>query len=188
MNVTTTTAARFAAAAAAAAALTLAGTQTAGASTVTSKPAASKPAAAQRTAPCTADNTKVTVTPVPRPLNHLLLTATNTGRTTCAAYHAPALRWDAGQQAPVTVLRDSAPQAVVILKPGQSAYAGIMSESPDGSGTHGHRVSGIDVYFTDAAGQGSVGGPARPRVPGTYFDDSAWVTFWQSTADRALSY
>ncbi|WP_344028370.1 DUF4232 domain-containing protein, partial [Streptomyces luteireticuli] len=113
---------------------------------------------------------------------------TNTGRTACAAYHAPALRWDADQQSPVTVLRDSKPQAVVTLKPGQSAYAGIMSESPDGSGTHGHPVSGIDVYFTDASDEGSVGGPARPEVPGTYFDDSAWVTYWQSSAEQALSY
>ncbi|MEV5510856.1 DUF4232 domain-containing protein [Streptomyces orinoci] len=177
----TSTVARFAAAAAAAAALTLACTQTAEAAPATSQ-------AAQRIAPCTASNTKVTVTPVSRPINHLLLTATNTGKTTCAAYHAPALRWDAGQQAPVTVLRDSVPQSVVTLAPGQSAYAGIMTESPDGSGTHGHTVNSIDVYFTGASGQGSVGGPARPGVPDVYFDDSAWVTYWQSSVDQALSY
>lgn len=183
MNAKTTTVARFAAAAAAATALTFACTQTAGAA-----PATPKSKAAQQLAPCTASNTKVTVTPVSRPLNHLLLTATNTGRSACAAYHAPALRWDAEQQAPVTVLRDSKPQAVVALKPGESAYAGIMSESPDGSGTYGHPVSGIDVYFTNASDEGSVGGPARPKVPGTYFDNSAWVTYWQSSAEQALSY
>ncbi|MFI9724018.1 DUF4232 domain-containing protein [Streptomyces sp. NPDC052396] len=183
MNSRTITVARFAAAAAAATALTLACSQAADAA-----PATPKSSASQSIAPCTASNTKVTVTPVSRPINHLLLTATNTGKSTCAAYYAPALRWDADQQAPVTVLQDSVPQAVVTLEPGQSAYAGIMTDSPDGSGTNGHTVSSIDVYFTDASNQGSVGDPARPSAPGTYVDDSAWVTYWQSSPDLALAY
>lgn len=178
-----TTVTRLAAAAAATAALALTGAQAANAA-----PASPQSEEAPQFAPCTGDNTKVTVTPVSRPLNHLLLTATNTGTTPCIAYYAPALRWDADQQAPVTVLQSSIPQAVVTLQPGESAYAGIMSESPDGSGTYGHAVSGLDVYFTDAANEGSVGDAAHPSVPGTYFDDSAWVTYWQSTADLALSY
>lgn len=39
---------------------------------------------------CTGANTRVTVSKVSRPINHLLLTATNTGSSPCYAYHAPA--------------------------------------------------------------------------------------------------
>lgn len=136
---------------------------------------------------CTGSNTKVTVSKVSRPINHLLLTATNTGNRPCYAYHAPALRFDDAQAA-FPVLRDSIPQAVVTLAPGQSAYASIgLFGEPDGqelhNGTH------LTVYFTGKSNQGSTGAPAKLTLPaGTSWGDNGFVTYWQSDMADALTY
>ncbi|OSC49964.1 hypothetical protein B5181_40575, partial [Streptomyces sp. 4F] len=52
---------------------------------------------AKKTTSCTAKGTKVTVTDAPRPINHLLIKATNTSDTTCHLYYAPYLRFDQAQ-------------------------------------------------------------------------------------------
>ncbi|MCT2544223.1 MULTISPECIES: DUF4232 domain-containing protein [Streptomyces] len=136
---------------------------------------------------CTGSNTKVTVTKVSRPINHLLLTATNTGSATCYAYHAPALRFDDAQAA-FPVLRDSIPQAVVTLEPGQSAYAAIgLSGEPDGQELH--KGTHLAVYFTGKANQGSTGAPAELTLPaGTSWGDNGFVTYWQSEMADALTF
>ncbi|WP_326766213.1 DUF4232 domain-containing protein [Streptomyces sp. NBC_01591] len=136
---------------------------------------------------CTGENTKVTVTKVSRPINHLLLTATNTGSRPCYAYHAPALRFDDAQAA-FPVLRDSIPQAVVTLAPGQSAYASIgLSGEPDGQDLH--KGTHLGVYFTGKSNQGSTGAPAELTLPaGTFWGDNGFVTYWQSEMDDALMY
>lgn len=65
------------------------------------------------TTPC-GDRVKVTYSKVSRPINHGLLTLTNTGSKACNAYHAPLLRFDEAQAA--TAINDhSRPQAVVTL-------------------------------------------------------------------------
>ncbi|MGW8398237.1 DUF4232 domain-containing protein [Streptomyces lydicus] len=61
---------------------------------------------------CTTARVKVTAIKVNRPVNHLLLTATNTGSLPCHAYHAPYLRWDDAQAA-TAFLETSKPQAVL---------------------------------------------------------------------------
>ncbi|MFD0341602.1 DUF4232 domain-containing protein [Streptomyces sp. NPDC127117] len=136
---------------------------------------------------CTGSNTKVTVSKVSRPINHLLLTATNTGSVPCYAYHAPALRFDDAQSA-FPVLRDSIPQAVVTLAPGQSAYASIgLSGEPDGQELH--KSAHLSVYFTGKANQGSTGAPAELTLPaGTTWGDNGFVTYWQSEMADALTY
>ncbi|MFJ4574365.1 DUF4232 domain-containing protein [Streptomyces sp. NPDC088846] len=136
---------------------------------------------------CTGSNTKVTVTKVSRPINHLLLTATNTGSAPCYAYHAPALGFDDAQAA-FPVLRDSIPQAVVTLEPGQSAYASIgLSGEPDGQELH--KGTHLTVYFTGKANQGSTGAPAKLTLPaGTSWGDNGFVTYWQSEMADALMY
>ncbi|MFC5719634.1 DUF4232 domain-containing protein [Streptomyces gamaensis] len=142
---------------------------------------------------CTAANSKVTVQSVPRPLNHLALTLTNTSDKLCAAYYHPLLRFDAAQAA-TPVFDDSVPQAVVTLEPGQSAYAGVRTSSADGSGENGRDAGVLTVHFMgrDAAqggAGGSVGTPARLKLPhGTYVDDKAAVTYWQTDAATALSW
>ncbi|MFF8916748.1 DUF4232 domain-containing protein [Streptomyces sp. NPDC015032] len=136
---------------------------------------------------CTGDNTKVTVSKVSRPINHLLLTATNTGNRPCYAYHAPSLGFDDAQAA-FPVLRDSIPQAVVTLEPGQSAYAsiGLFGES---DGKNLYKGKNLTVYFTPKSNSGSTGSPAVLKLPAnTYWGDNGFVTYWQSTMDEALTY
>ncbi|MFB6814823.1 DUF4232 domain-containing protein [Streptomyces sp. NPDC056347] len=136
---------------------------------------------------CTGANTKVTVTRVSRPINHLLLTATNTGTAPCYAYYAPGLRFDDAQSA-FPVLQDSKPQAVVTLAPGQSGYAAIgLAGEPDGQ--EQHKSDHLTVYFTGKNDQGSVGSPAELTLPaGTTWADNGFVTYWQADMADALTY
>ncbi|MFF9351442.1 DUF4232 domain-containing protein [Streptomyces sp. NPDC014734] len=136
---------------------------------------------------CTGDNTKVTVTKVSRPINHLLLTATNTGNRACYAYHAPSLRFDDAQAA-FPVLRDSIPQAVVALEPGQSAYAaiGLFGET---DGTDLNKSTHLEVFFTGKSNTGSTGSSTKLKLPAdTVWGNNGFVTYWQSEMDAALTY
>jgi hypothetical protein len=136
---------------------------------------------------CTAGSVKMTVTKVQRPINHLLLTATNTGGKTCDAFGAPLLRFDQDQSA-TQINRDSVPQAVVSLSPGQTAYASILEASADGSGTNTRVADKLGVLFQARDGQGSVGSATTLDLPaGTSIDDSATVSYWQSTLELALT-
>ncbi|WP_328900794.1 DUF4232 domain-containing protein [Streptomyces sp. NBC_00441] len=136
---------------------------------------------------CTGANTKVTVTKVTRPINHLLLTVTNTGDRPCYAYHAPMLRFD-GAQAVFRVLQDSRPQAVVTLDPGASAYAAIgLTGEPNGQKPYPSKHLG--VTFADRADAPINGSQAELTLPaGTYWDDNGFVTYWQSEMSDALVY
>ncbi|MEU9983820.1 DUF4232 domain-containing protein [Streptomyces sp. NPDC050856] len=138
------------------------------------------------TEPCGAD-VKVTYTAVHRPLNHGLLTLTNTGSKACDAYYAPLLRFDDAQSA-TTVNDSSKPQAVVTLGPGESAYASITLAAADGSGGDGRTARKLAVGFAPRDGRGSTdAAPVVITLPaGTYTDTSANVTYWQSSMDDAL--
>ncbi|MFF3272805.1 DUF4232 domain-containing protein [Streptomyces chrestomyceticus] len=134
---------------------------------------------------CTAANTKVTVSKLSRPINHILLTLTNTGSTRCDAYHYPALRFD-DAQAPTDVLQSSKPQSVVSVEPGRSAYAAVRTSDATGEAEGGRTVHSLDVFFANRDGSYAER-PAHPTLPkGTYIDDSAQVTYWQSELDNAL--
>ncbi|MEU7257682.1 DUF4232 domain-containing protein [Streptomyces rimosus] len=134
---------------------------------------------------CTTANTKVTVSKLSRPINHLLLTLTNTGSTRCDAYHYPALRFD-DAQAPTAVREDSKPQAVVSVEPGKSAYAAVRTSDPTGEAEGGKTVRSLEVFFANRDG-GYYDRSTRPALPkDTYIDDSAQVTYWQSELDDAL--
>ncbi|PVC65387.1 DUF4232 domain-containing protein [Streptomyces sp. CS081A] len=137
--------------------------------------------------PCDASAVRVVYSPLSRPLNHAMLTVTNTGRTACSAYHAPVLRLDDGQAA-VAVDRGSKPQAVVTLFPGESAYAAMILSAADGSGNHGRTSKKLTVWFAPRDDAGSAGGPAVLELPaGTYTDSTTRVTYWQSSMEDALS-
>ncbi|MFC8796014.1 DUF4232 domain-containing protein [Streptomyces cinereoruber] len=137
--------------------------------------------------PCDASAVRVVYSPLSRPLNHAMLTVTNTGRTACSAYHAPVLRLDDGQAA-VAVDQGSKPQAVVTLFPGESAYAAMILSAADGSGNHGRTSKKLTVWFAPRDDVGSAGGPAVLKLPaGTYTDSTTRVTYWQSSMEDALS-
>ncbi|MER5885665.1 DUF4232 domain-containing protein [Streptomyces sp. NPDC001941] len=149
----------------------------------------SKPRPKPDTTPvtCTGANVKVRATVVARPLDHLLVTATNTGSRPCYAYYAPALRFGDAQAA-ARVDRDSVPQAVVTLEPGESAYAGVRTSRADGGAGKGYTATSLEVWFTGRDDKGSEGPAARPALPaaGVYVDPSVTVSYWQTSMDAAL--
>ncbi|WP_329401136.1 DUF4232 domain-containing protein [Streptomyces melanogenes] len=129
---------------------------------------------------CTGSNIKLTATPVSRPINHVLLTATNIGKTTCDAYDAPAVKFS-NAQSPIPVDKDTIPQSVVSLAPGHSAYAMIRTQGePDG--TDPYMTSQVVVYFRGAVGMESVGRSAYASLakPVGVVDAQAMATYWQS--------
>ncbi|MFD3582667.1 DUF4232 domain-containing protein [Streptomyces sp. NPDC058683] len=164
-----------------AAALALVGFQ----ATAQTASAATKKASAVVT--CTTANTKLTVTEVSRPINHLLLKATNTGTKPCYAYIAPYLRAGADAQAPLSWAEETTPQAVVTLEHGQSAYAGITTSTPEGEG--GAKEKTLGVFFADRKGN-AINKEKTLKLPngGVFFNSAATVTYWQTNAQDALSW
>ena len=134
--------------------------------------------------PCAGASTRTAATVVSRPLNHLLLTVTNTGSKNCDLTGYPAVQFtDAQSVSPA--FEDSQPQAVVTLAPGESGYASVLLSAADGSGSNGYTAKSLAVYFDKDA---SVA--AHPSLPakGVYIDDSIGVSYWQSTMDDALAW
>jgi hypothetical protein len=133
---------------------------------------------------CTTANSRMTATVVSRPLNHLLLTVTNTGSKNCNVIGYPAVRFGEAQSVP-PVFEDSKPQAVVTLAPGESGYAGVLLSAADGSGSNGYTAKSLEVYLNKDAGAAF-----KPSLPakGVYLDDSISVTYWQQTMADALTW
>ena len=121
-------------------------------------------------------------TVVSRPLNHLLLTVTNTGTRNCDLTGYPIARFGEAQSVP-PVAEETHPQAVVTLAPGESGYAGVLLSAADGSGGNGYTAKTLQVGFDKGRG-------ATPALPakGVYVDDRLTVTYWQQTLDDALGY
>ncbi|MEW1749216.1 DUF4232 domain-containing protein [Streptomyces angustmyceticus] len=138
---------------------------------------------------CDAAKVRLVARPLSRPVNHLLLTATNTSGTTCDLYSVPNLRFG-GARSLLPELPDSKPQSTVTLAPGESGYAGVLTSSADGSGRNGRTTTSLTVGLPGRDGKGSIGGPAAVALPGgsVYADDSAWVTYWQPDANQAAAW
>ncbi|MGW6587965.1 DUF4232 domain-containing protein [Streptomyces sp. MCL20-2] len=144
-----------------------------------------KPGAAASIPACTPKNSTVKVSSVSRPINHLLLTVTNTGSKDCAAYHAPFLRFD-DAQAVYPILDDSKPQAVVVLSPGEEAYAGIglLGEPGEDAPVKSDNLGVIMVGKNNTSK-----GEATLKLPAeTYTDSRGFVTYWQSDVENALMF
>ncbi|TDD57706.1 DUF4232 domain-containing protein [Kribbella antibiotica] len=174
--------------------LTAAGTNDKAPVTSTSAPAAktaaTKTAAKPKaTVTCTGGNTKVVVTKLTRPANHWLITATNTGKNLCNAYYAPFLGFE-HDQSTTTIIEGSQPQAVVTLAPGESAYAGFTTASANGSGSNPRTAHDLTIYFSGRSSDGGSVGKAAHWIfkPGVRVDDSAKVTYWQSSISDAINW
>ncbi len=134
---------------------------------------------------CTTTNSKVKVSSVSRPVNHLLLTVTNTGSADCAAYYAPFLRFD-DAQAVYPVYDDSKPQAVVVLSPGEKAYAGVALLGEPGEN---EPVKSANLGVTMVDRNNEPKNEATVKLPAeTYTDSLGFVTYWQSDVETALMY
>ncbi|WP_328561967.1 DUF4232 domain-containing protein [Streptomyces coelicoflavus] len=131
---------------------------------------------------CSASDVRITAANAPRPINHLLLTATNTGSKTCALPPYPAARFGEAQSVP-PVAESSKPQSLTTLAPGKSGYAGVRLSSGDGSGENGYDTNTLTIPFED----GSI---ATVKLPsgGVYVDTALTVTYWQTDASNALEY
>ncbi|MFI8371668.1 DUF4232 domain-containing protein [Streptomyces sp. NPDC085466] len=131
--------------------------------------------------PCTAADVKVVASKVARPINHLALTITNTGGRRCDAMGAPLVGFD-HSQAPIRIVEESKPQAVVTLLPGESAYASLILTGEPGGDTHGMTIRTIKVNLTTD----SMKTVTAPK--GTYVEDGAAVSYWQRELEDALQY
>ncbi|MHA5049717.1 DUF4232 domain-containing protein [Streptomyces sp. SD15] len=136
--------------------------------------------------PCTGSNTKTTATVVSRPLNHLLITVTNTGSKSCDLTGYPMLRFTDAQSVP-PAFEESKPQAVVTLFPGESGYAGVRLAAADGSGSNGHTAKTLEVFFDNGSDSSQSATPSLP-AKGVYIDDKLTVTYWQQNMDDALTW
>ncbi|MFF9340830.1 MULTISPECIES: DUF4232 domain-containing protein [unclassified Streptomyces] len=130
---------------------------------------------------CAAGDVKVVASKVSRPINHLALTVTNIGGRACDALGAPLVGFD-HSQAPIRIVEESKPQAVVTLMPGESAYASLILTGEPGGDTHGMTVRTIKVNLTTD----SMVTVTAPE--GTYVDDGAAVSYWQRELADALQY
>ncbi|MFD9068589.1 DUF4232 domain-containing protein [Streptomyces lasiicapitis] len=141
----------------------------------------SDPDAPENRVPCTAANTSVTAAPVPRPLNYMLITITNTGSKLCDLPGYPILKFEGAQSVP-PVIEDSKPQAVTSLKPGGKGYAAAILSAGDGSGGEGYTATSLQIGFqgsdrmADAALQGG----------DVHIDSKLRVSYWQSDSATAL--
>ncbi|MFF8098008.1 DUF4232 domain-containing protein [Streptomyces sp. NPDC016675] len=131
---------------------------------------------------CSAADVEITATEVPRPLNHLLLTATNTGSKTCMLPQYPAARFGEAQSVP-PVAESTKPQSLTGVQPGEAGYAGVLLSAGDGSGENGYRTDTLTIPFED----GSIATVALPSG-GVYVDTALTVTYWQTDMDAALSH
>ncbi|MEV6480790.1 DUF4232 domain-containing protein [Streptomyces sp. NPDC051576] len=162
----------------------------AGSTTATRTPAAKRPAVSSgKPVTCEGSNTKAVAVQLTRPVNHILLTVTNTGSESCFLYGYPAVRFGEAQAVPPAI-DASRPQAVVTLEPGQSGYASVILSAADGSSSNGHTAKSLTVSFYGPSLSGSVGAAARPSLPakGVHVDDSLKVTYWQQSMDDAISW
>ncbi|CAM5735799.1 hypothetical protein SHIRM173S_00512 [Streptomyces hirsutus] len=163
-----------------AAALAFVGFQAAGqsASAATTK--------ASSTVTCTTANTKLTVTEVTRPINHLLLKATDTGTKPCYAYSAPHLRAGADAQAPLPWVRETTPlRPWWCSSPVSPRTRASTTSSPEGEG--GATTKTLGGFFADKKG-GATSTEKTLKLPngGVFFNSAATVTYWQDNAADAL--
>ncbi|GGO92227.1 DUF4232 domain-containing protein [Wenjunlia tyrosinilytica] len=129
--------------------------------------------------PCRTSQLAFKVTQVSRPINHALITATNTSGTACRVpLKAPVVTFGAidGQAQPM----GPGTSSETALETGKSAYAGVRLSRADSSG--GQSVTGINIALS--AGDKAV----TAKLAGqTTINDPQVTVFFASAAD-ALAY
>ncbi|NGO79468.1 DUF4232 domain-containing protein [Streptomyces sp. YC504] len=144
-----------------------------------------------RTGPCTDAETELTVTAAPRPVNYQLITLTNTGKRTCTVLHYPVVSFGPDLDGTAEGREDTRPQAVVTLKPGASAYAGLNTspadQADDGTKPHAKTLS-VDLIKKVGADGSTVqlGEPDTVKVNDLFIYEPK-VSYWQQEMDLALS-
>ncbi|MFJ2744494.1 DUF4232 domain-containing protein [Streptomyces sp. NPDC087440] len=136
---------------------------------------------------CDASRIKVTAQVVNRPLNTMILTATNTGPKLCDLFYSPVVRFEGAQSVPPT-MEDTQPQAVVSLNPGESGYAAVKLSSPTDTPDPGYTAKTLSLGFYDAQHHNlDRFAPVRLPAKGVYIDADIRVSYWQSSLDDVTS-
>ncbi|WP_370369477.1 DUF4232 domain-containing protein [Catenulispora sp. GP43] len=126
---------------------------------------------------------KFTIASLHEPINHVMISAQNISPLPCHLNKYPLLRTFQAQQTPIAVAEATKPAVALVLQPGATAYAGVMTNSADGSGTDGRNVPSLVLQLqASSAEAGGVGRPASVVMPhdAQYVDSSAVVTYWES--------
>ena len=137
---------------------------------------------------CSTDMLKLTIEPLHEPINHVMISAQNISQLPCHLNKYPLLRTFEAQQTPMQVAQATKPAIALVLQPGATAYAGVMTSSADGSGTNGRNVPAMLLQLqASSAAAGGVGRPASVVMPhdAQYVDGSAVVTYWESDIQTA---
>ncbi|MFF3243733.1 DUF4232 domain-containing protein [Streptomyces sp. NPDC002870] len=144
---------------------------------------------------CTTEGLTFSTSDQPRPINHIMLHATNLSDSACRLVGYPYLAFSADQQAVTRVLEDSKPKDVVVLKPGATAYASI--NIADGSGeSEGpvEKITDFKVMLQDFGGESTdpvtVPTPGEDEFTGEPLSvdiGAAFVTYWHSNAADAAN-
>lgn len=139
---------------------------------------------------CTTGSLKFAIKKVKNPVDHVLITATNTGSKACHIYSYPALRISENSQAVTARVGESKPRTVVTLDRGATGYAGLITASADrNSETKVTTPSiGLSLFGPD---EGPTGSAVDIPVPGGSLyveEDNAQVTYWQDNPGDALAW
>lgn len=139
---------------------------------------------------CATGSLKFAIKKVKNLVDHVLITAANTGSRACHLYSYPALRISENSQAVTARVGESKPRTVVTLDRGATAYAGLITASADrDSETKVTTPSiGLSLFGPD---EGPTGSAVDVPVPGGSLyveEDNAQVTYWQDNPGDALAW
>lgn len=132
----------------------------------------------------------MSVRAVSRPVNYRLITLTNTSKRTCTVLSYPVVSFAPDLDGTAEAFAGSRPQAVVTLKPGASAYAGLntspANRADDGNKPHAKTLAVDLISKVEANGSTrQFGRPQTVRV-GDLFVYEPKVTYWQQNQAAAL--
>jgi hypothetical protein len=147
-------------------------------------PSGSDPNAPKNRAVCNSKNIKITAQVLKRPLDTMLLTATNTGSKLCDFGGAPIVRFENAQSVP-PAMEDTKGQAVTSIQPGESAYAAIKLTQNDNDQDPGYWAKTLAIGFYDMKQKpldGFTNVPLKGK-DGVYIDSSVRVSYWQNDLD-----
>lgn len=139
---------------------------------------------------CATGSLRFAIRKVKNPVDHVLITATNTGTKACHLYSYPALRISENSQAVTARIGESQPRTVVTLDRGATGYAGLITASADRNSETKVTTPaiGVSLFGPD---EGSTGAGVDVPVPGGSLyveEDNAQVTYWQDNPNDALAW
>ncbi|MEZ0110891.1 hypothetical protein ABH920_004906 [Catenulispora sp. EB89] len=138
---------------------------------------------------CSTDMLHFSIDPVREPINHVLISATNTAQVPCHLNKYPLLSTFQADKSTIGVAQMDKPAAAILLAPGAIAYAGVMTNAADGSGTNRKTIPALFLQLQPGdAGAGGTGRPVSVAMPPSaqYIDSSAYVSYWESDMQSAL--